>query len=42
MVDEDYFGILTGALFHDIGKFWQRAEKNNEVLYKDIKAEFNL
>jgi len=42
MVDEDYFGILTGALFHDIGKFWQRAEKNNETLNRDIKAEFNL
>ena len=42
MFDNDYIELLIGSLYHDIGKFWQRAEKDNEDLIKNIIAEFAL
>jgi len=42
MWDLEYLSLIIGALYHDIGKFWQRAEKDNQELIKNVKEEFNL
>jgi len=40
--DTKYLELMIGGLYHDIGKFWQRAEKDNKDLMKFISAEFNI
>lgn len=42
MFDMEYLELIIGSLFHDIGKFWQRAEKDNKDLIRNINAEFGL
>ncbi|MDI6890218.1 MAG: type III-A CRISPR-associated protein Cas10/Csm1 [Thermodesulfovibrionales bacterium] len=42
MFDTEYLELIIGSLFHDIGKFWQRAEKDNKDLIRNINAEFGL
>jgi len=39
-LDREYCDLLIGSLFHDIGKFWQRAEWENKSLKKQIENEY--
>ena len=40
--NKEYYELLIGSLLHDIGKFWQRAEKDNQDLIRNIQSEFGL
>ncbi|MBT9131037.1 MAG: CRISPR-associated protein Cas10/Csm1 [candidate division WS2 bacterium] len=42
MFESGFSSLVIGSLLHDIGKFWQRAEKDNLNIVSNIKVEYRL